>query len=298
MDRRKFLSVTGAAGLATVWGGSLACARSVAVGSPAGGASATRAASAFPLASVGLQLYTVRNLMAQSVERTLGQVAAAGYHLVETAGLYDRTPAALRALFDQNGIRTTSGHYPLADLEKSPDAQFATAKTLGQEYVVMPWLEPALRTPETFKSLPGRLNKLGEQARAAGLKLAYHNHDFEFDSYGGPRTAHEELLAGTDPALVSFELDAYWVFKAGHDPVEIIQRHPGRISMVHLKDSTPAPQRAMADVGKGVIDWAKLISAAQANGLRYAFVERDDATDALDSIRTSHAYLETLLGAR
>src|SRR5215216_551605 len=134
MDRRRFLSVTGAAGLATVWGGSLACAHSTAASTGAM-PNASRAPGAFTLAQVGLQLYTVRDAMAKDLDGTLAQIAGAGYRLVETAGLYERTAADLRALFDKHGIRTVSGHYPLADLEKAPDTMFATAKTLGQEYV-------------------------------------------------------------------------------------------------------------------------------------------------------------------
>jgi sugar phosphate isomerase/epimerase len=291
MDRRRFLRVTGAAGLAAAWGGSVACARAAAT-------AGTTGAAGFPLSDVGLQLYTVRDLMAKDVDGTLAQIASAGYHLVETAGLYDRTPADLRALFDKHGIRTTSGHYPLADIEKDPQAVFAAAKTLGQEYVTVPWLDPSLRTADTFATLPGRLNKLGEQARAAGLKLAYHNHDFEFQAYGSPTIAMDRLLSGTDPALVSFELDGYWAFHAGRDPANLVLAHPGRFVMVHLKDSTAAPEKAFADVGHGVIDFPKFIAAARANGLRYAFVERDVSPDPLASIRASHQDLETLLAAK
>ena len=290
MDRREFLRVSGAAGLVTMWGTSLACA-----GSSAATTGAPRAAGTFSIANVGLQLYTVRDAMAKDLDGTLAAIAAAGYHLVETAGMYGRSAADLRALFDKHGIRTVSGHYPLAELEASPETAFATAKTLGQEYVVVPWLDPSQRTAETFGSLPSRLNKLGELARSAGLKIAYHNHDFEFENFGGTTTVMERLLANTDPALVSFELDGYWAFKAGRAPAELVARYPGRFVMLHLKDSTAAPEKAFADVGKGVIDFPRFIAAAQRNGLRYAFVERDVAPDPLASIRASHAYLATVL---
>jgi sugar phosphate isomerase/epimerase len=298
MDRRNFLRVTGAASLAGIWSGSLAaCAQTASAGAGASGAAATRAAGGFTLAQVGLQLYTVRDAMAKDLDGTLAQIASAGYKLVETAGMYDRTAADLRAMFDKHGIRTVSGHYPLADLEKAPDTMFATAKTLGQEYVTVPWLDPSLRTAETFGSLPSRLNKLGEQARAAGLKIAYHNHDFEFENYGASTTVMERLLANTDPALVSFELDGYWAFKAGREPAELVARYPGRFTLLHLKDSTAAPEKSFADVGKGVIDFKRFIAAAQRNGLRYAFVERDVSPDPIASIRASHDYLATVLPA-
>ena len=292
MDRRDFLRVTGAAGLATMWGSSLACA-----GSSAAATGAPRNAGTFSISNVGLQLYTVRDAMGKDPDGTLAAIAAAGYHLVETAGMYGRSAGDLRAMFDKHGIRTTSGHYALVELETNPETVFTTAKTLGQEYVTVPWLDPAQRTTETFGSLPGRLNKLGEQARSAGLKIAYHNHDFEFQKYGGSTTVMERLLANTDPALVSFELDGYWAFKAGLAPADLVARYPGRFVMLHLKDSTAAPEKAFADVGKGVIDMPRFIAAAQRNGLRYAFVERDVAPDPLASIKASHDYLATVLSA-
>jgi sugar phosphate isomerase/epimerase len=292
MDRRDFLRVTGATGLAAMWGSSLACAHSTAAAT-----TATRNAGTFSLANVGLQMYTVRDAAAKDLDATLAAIAAAGYHIVETAGLYGRSAADLRAMFDKHGIRTVAGHYALAEQEASPETVFSTAKALGQEYVVVPWLDPSLRTVETFGSLPARLNKLGEQAKAQGLKLAYHNHDFEFEKYGGSTTVMERLLANTDPALVSFELDGYWAFKAGNAPAELVARYPGRFTMVHLKDSTAAPEKAFADVGHGVIDMPRFIASAQRNGLRYAFVERDVAPDPLASIRASHDYLKTVLSA-
>ena len=294
MDRRDFLKVTGAAGLATVWGGSLACAHSTAA---AGAANAALIPGGFSLSKVGLQLYTVRDAMAKDLDGTLAAIAAAGYHLVETAGMYGKSADELRAAFDKHGIRTVSGHYPLADLETAPETVFTTAKTLGQEYVTVPWLDPSLRTAETFGSLPGRLNKLGEAARTNGMKLAYHNHDFEFQNYGASTTVMERLLANTDPALVSFELDGYWAFKAGHTPADLVARYPGRFALLHLKDSTAAPEKAFADVGKGVIDFRRFIAAAQRNGLKYAFVERDVAPDPIASIKASHAYLASVLPA-
>ncbi|MEO8560538.1 MAG: sugar phosphate isomerase/epimerase [bacterium] len=292
MDRRKFFKVSGAAGAAVVWGGSLAgCATSgVATASPASGP--------FPLSSVGLQLYTVRNLADKDLDGTMAAVAAAGYPLVETHSLYGKSARDLRAILDKHGLRTASGHYGLAELESTPDTVFATANTLGQEFVVLNWLDPAHRSAEFYRGFPALLNKFGAQAKAAGLKFAHHNHDFEFDMLGGTTPVIETVIANTDPALVSFEVDLYWVYKAGADPLRFVERHAGRVAMVHLKDSTPAPQKAMADVGSGVIDFGKVLDAAKRTNVRYAYVERDDATDALGSIRNSRAFLGTLLAAR
>jgi sugar phosphate isomerase/epimerase len=299
MDRRKFLKVSGAAGVTAMWGGSLACATSSA--SSASGAmsgAASSSGASFPLDSIGLQLYTVRNLAEKNPEQTLQQVAAAGYKLVETHSLYGKTAAEFRAMLDKNGLRSVSGHYPLAELETSPDTVFATAKTLGQEFVTLNWLDPAHRTAEFYKGFPALLNRFGTQARAAGLRFAHHNHDFEFDTLGGTTPVIETVMADTDPAVVSFEVDCYWVFKAGSDPLQFVEKHAGRVAMIHLKDSTAAPAKAMADVGKGVIDYGKVLAAAKRTGVRYAFVERDDATDPAGSMRASHDFLSTLLALR
>ena len=290
MDRRDFLKVTGAAGLATMWGSSLACAHSTAA---AAGATAAGPAGAFSISNVGLQLYTVRDAAGKDLDGTLAAVAGAGYHLVETAGLYGRSATDLRAIFDKHGIRAVSGHYPLADLEASSETVFTTAKTLGQEYVVVPFLDPALRTADTLGSLPGRLNKLGEAAKAAGLKLAYHNHDFEFVKEGNG-TVMELLLKNTDPALVDFEMDIYWVTKAGADPLDLIARYPKRFPLMHAKDASPAPDRNIVDVGSGTIDFAKIFKQERTSGMTHVYVERDNPTDAMDTATKSFQYLAKL----
>ena len=291
MDRRKFLSVTGV-GVAAAWSGSLAaCARAVTTASAGGGGT-------FPLSSVGLQLYTVRNLAEKDLHGTMAAVAEAGYKLVETHTLYGKTAPELRAILDMHGLRSASGHYGLAELEGSPDTVFATAKTLGQQWVVLNWLDPAHRTPEFYKGFPALLNKFGAQAKAAGLRFAHHNHDFEFDTLGGTTPVIETVMANTDPNLVSFEVDLYWVYKAGTDPLSFVERHAGRVAMVHLKDSTPAPAKAMADVGSGVIDFGKILSAAQRTGVHYAYVERDDTTAPIVTIKNSLAHVATLLAAK
>jgi hypothetical protein len=176
---------------------------------------------------------------------TLAAVAAAGYHIVETAGLYNLSAADLRAKFDKHGIRTVSGHYPLADIEKSPDTVFATAKTLGQEYVTVPGSIRRCARRRPSPACPDALNKIGAAGEGRGLKTAYHNHDFEFQTYGASTTAMERLLAGTDPALVHFELDGYWAYKADSRSGRARREVSGP-----LRDGAPQGQHRRA--GQGV----------------------------------------------
>ena len=298
MDRRTFLRVSGAAGVTAAVAGT-ACARGVSLGASAPAPSGARGAQGDPfmLSQVGVQLYSVRKLMQQDAERALGEVRAAGYQLVETAGIpAGLSASAFRAMLDRAGLRTSSGHYPLEQFEQNDAAVIASAGTLGQEFVVLPFLPPAMRgSRDAYVALADRMNAFGEHARAAGVRFAYHNHDFEFAMFGGATTALETLIERTDPKLVSFELDAYWAYKAGHDPVRLFERFPGRFALCHLKDGTGAPERRIADVGAGVIDFRRLLSLAGTAGLRYGFVEHDEPVDAIASIRASHDHLRRLL---
>jgi sugar phosphate isomerase/epimerase len=286
MDRREFLRVTGAATVAVAVGGT-ACSRN---------GETVSAPRPFTIENVGLQLYTVRTLMAQSVENTLAQVANAGYRLVETAGTYNLSPADFRTVLGRHGLRSPSGHYALEQVE-SGDA-LNTARALGQTWVVVPSIpQPLRRSPAAYVELADRFNRIGERCRAAGMRFAYHNHNFEFETLDGNAPVYDTLLARTDPAVVWFELDAYWAYKAGQDPVAYFERFPRRFSLLHVKDGTAPPERAMVDVGKGVIDFRRLFALSRSAGLRYAFVEHDQPSDALASIRDSHDHLARLLTA-
>jgi sugar phosphate isomerase/epimerase len=286
MDRREFLRASATVAAAVAVGGA-ACSRArESVSTP----------RSFSLDAVGVQLYTVRTLMQQSVDGTLEQVARAGYRNVETAGLYNLPPAALKALLGRHGLRSPSGHYPL-DQAESGEA-IATARALGQTWLVVPSVPANLHgSRAAYVELADRFNRIGDSCRAAGLRFAYHNHNVEFETYGQSAPAYDVLLARTNPALVWFELDAYWAYKAGYDPVSYFERFPGRFSLLHVKDGTAPPARAMTDVGKGVIDFRRLFALSRTAGLRYAFVEHDQPSDALASIRDSYQHLARLLAA-
>jgi sugar phosphate isomerase/epimerase len=282
LDRRTFLGtlVGGVAGL-----GLLACGRAA---GPAAGS-----AGALPR-RLGLQLYTVRSLMERDVAGTLEAVAAAGYSEVETAGLFDLSPTAFRALLDRHGLLSPAAHIAIDALREDADAAFDAAATLGQQWVVVPWLTEDERTVEGFRRVAGELNGFGGLARDRGLRIAYHNHDFEFAELGGAR-GFDILMAETDPDLVDLELDLYWASYAGQDPVALFERYPGRFPLWHVKDMTERDgERTMTSVGRGVIDFARIYRHADGAGLRHAFVEQDNPADPLASIRASSEYLRRL----
>lgn len=232
----------------------------------------------------GVQLYTLRNQMQESVAQTLARVAEAGYRQVEFAGFYGHSVTEVRAHLEHNGLSAPASHFPLEDMEADFAAVIEQAKALGSRYIVLAWLDQSRRSPADYRELVPKLNDWGTQARDAGLRLAYHNHDFEFEIVGG-FVPYQLLLDGTDPALVYFEMDLYWMHKAGQQPEHYFSRYPGRFPLWHLKDADT--QGAMEDVGQGVIDFPALLGHAKQAGLEYAFVERDDAAAPYDSIHRS-----------
>jgi sugar phosphate isomerase/epimerase len=281
VDRRNFLSTIAASGLAGLGLG--ACRED------------TSADSGGRLDPIGLQLYTVRGRMERDAAATLREVAAVGYREVETAGLFDLSAAQFRSALDAAGLVSPAGHFPIDAVRQQPAATLALARTLGQQWLVVPWLDEAERTADGYQRLAEDLNSFGAVARDEGIRAAYHNHDFEFAPLGDGRTGFDVLLAGTDPDLVDIELDLFWAVKGGHDPVALFAAHPGRFALCHVKDMTDiAGSQEMVAVGAGEIDFAGIFARAEQAGLRHYFVEHDNPPDPIASIRTSFEHLRQL----
>lgn len=247
---------------------------------------------------LGAQLYTVRSAMARDFDGTLARVRAIGYADVEFAGYFGRTPRQVREALDRVGLAAPAGHVELAAIEGDWPRTLDAAAVLGHEYLVLAWFDAERRrTGDDWRRLASVLRRAGAEARAAGLRLAYHNHDYEFAPVEGSIPL-QLLLDGTDPAELAFELDVYWATKAGQDPLDWIARGGGRVELLHLKDSAGPPDHAMVDVGAGAVDWPRTIAAARASGARYLFVEHDEPGDPLRSLRASYDYLRRLPAGR
>jgi sugar phosphate isomerase/epimerase len=245
-----------------------------------------------PLKRIGLQLYTVRDLMRADVARTLEQVADAGYREVEFAGYFDQTPARIRKLLDSQGLTSPSSHLPLADLQQHLDRTLELAETIGHRYLVVPSLdEKDRRTLDDYRRVAAALNRAGEAAWKRGLRVGYHNHDFEFDRIDGV-LPYDVLLQRTDPALVFFEMDFFWITRGRADPFAYFERHAGRFHLCHIKDMDRRGE--MTVVGTGRIDFAALLRRREQAGLRHFFVEHDNPPEPIAFIRASHAYLRKL----
>lgn len=241
----------------------------------------------------GLQLYTVRSLLERDYAGTLAHVAALGYREVEFAGLYP-SPSSREtvALLKRHGLTAPSGHAEYETLAREPGPELQKANELGQSFVVCPSIDaPHRRTLDDWSRIARNFNRIGEQARRAGLTFAYHNHDFEFQPIGG-QIPYDRLLAETDPALVRLEMDFYWMARAGRDPLAYFRQYPGRFPLVHLKDM--ARDGSIAEVGQGTIDFPRLLAVAPQAGIVHGFVEHDDPADPLASIETSLRYVSGL----
>lgn len=243
---------------------------------------------------IGLQLYTVRAELEKDVEATIAKVAGIGYNSVEVFGygngkFFGKTPAEFLAILKKNDLITPSGHYSIDTYLSNGDEDdlkktVGVAAQMGHEFLVIPYLADNMRTSlDDYKKLAVKFNSAAVIAKSGGLKLAYHNHDFEFKDWGGGKTGFEVLLKDTDPSLVNFEMDIYWVVRAGHDPVKIIKEHPGRIKMWHLKDMaskepasyTTAGPQFFAPVGSGIINFKEIFKYKKESGMKYFFVEQD-----------------------
>jgi sugar phosphate isomerase/epimerase len=274
MNRRTFLKTSASATLGSLLANSL----------PAQAAGKS-------LAKIGVQLYTVRSLMQKDFEGTLKKVAEAGYKELEFAGYYDRKPEEVKKLLDGLGLQAPSTHVPIEMLRDKLDTVIQTAKAVGHQYIVCPWLAPADRTLEKYKAHAALFNKVGEACRKANIQFAYHNHDFEFETVDG-KIPYDVLLAETDPKLVQMELDLFWIKKGGQDALAYFAKHPGRFPLCHVKDMTE--DQKMVDVGQGKIDFAAIFAQSKQAGLKHYFVEHDNPADPLQSITASCRYLKSL----
>lgn len=244
------------------------------------------------LQRIGMELYTVRSLTAKDLAGTLAQLAKIGYKEVEFAGYFNHPAPEIRSMLDQDGLTAPAVHVAITDIENQGDKTFGDAKTIGHQWIVVASLPRGQReTADDWKKVAARFNAAGEKVKAAGFRFGFHNHNDVFKKVGDDLPI-DILMRETDPSLVSYEMDVYWVVNGGGNPVELLQRYPGRFTLLHLKDSMGAPEHKMADVGAGTIDFKTIL--ARAKGVEHYFVERDDPTDPMASAAASFSYLSHL----
>ena len=257
--------------------------------------------------NLGVQLYTVRNVIGKDPAATLQAIEDIGYTEVEAT--YDNLDEIWPAL-QQTKLKPVSVHLDLAVFTQGGerlDTALAGLKKRQFEYVVVPYVPPAQRGgAEMFKRLAETLNKSGERAKANGLRLCYHNHAFEFKPLSGT-TGFQILMHEKHKGLVSLEMDIFWVSVAGHDPVELLKTYSGRVALLHLKDKVRGlavqynenvPAGAFKEIGNGSLDIPAVLPEANRAGVQHYFVEQDQTPgDPIASLRQSYKYLSSLFRA-
>lgn len=260
--------------------------------------------------NIGIQLYTLRNQIKADLPGTLKAVAEAGYKQVEPYGFPDATALDLIKVSKDLGMAANSSHFAwesVTDPDKAGVAPFADilqkAKDAGLSHLVIPYLHgDSRKTADDYKRLAERCNVGAALAKEAGIQLAYHNHNFEFQPFADGKSGYEVFAAEFSPEM-KFELDVFWVKVGGIDPIELLGKLKGRVSQIHLKDLKTGmtlpefgkvPDDAFKELGQGIIAMEPIIEAAALAGVAHAHVEQDQSPDPVKSIGMSMDYLKGL----
>lgn len=250
-----------------------------------------------------VQLYSVRDLLSQpdSLEPVVKQLAAMGYTSVEAANygdgkLYGRTPEEFKALIEKYGMEVLSSHVgrTLSDEELASgnceeslkwwDQTIAAHKAAGMKYIVMPWMDVP-RTLKDMQTYCDYFNEIGRRCQAAGMKFGYHNHAHEFQKIEDKEVMYDYMLQHTDPSLVFFEMDVYWVVRGQAAPVEYFKKYPGRFRLLHIKDEMEIGQ-------SGMVGFDAIFRNAQTAGVEGIVVEVERySMPVIESVEQSLDYL-------
>jgi sugar phosphate isomerase/epimerase len=250
---------------------------------------------------IGLQLYSVRNLLPKDFEGTLHQLAAAGYKEVEAAGYFDKTAADFGNALNRAGLKCLSTHHQLTQLKTQFDQLIEYGQALGLEYIICSWAgvhRDPTRTGDLnlddWRYVADQFNEIGQKVKRAGMTFGYHNHFIEFAKENGI-VYFDELLKRTDPKFVEFEMDCGWVVVGGHNPVEYLSKFPERFPMLHVKDMIKGTDGKWRNVvmGKGTIDYKPILRAA--TGMKHYFIEQEEFEgDPIVELREDADYMKKL----
>ena len=245
---------------------------------------------------ISLQLYTVRAHTANDMAGALRRIAGMGYPAVEFAGFGGLSAGEVRAVLEDLDLRASGAHVPLDAWDADPASVVADMHAIGSSHAVVPIAPPERRDDEgSIRRLADDFNRWGELCRAEGLTFAYHNHDFEFATLT-ETTMWDVLVRETDPDLVHFELDLYWIKYGGADPEAVLRDVGDRVSLLHLKDMAPDETLSDLPVGEGTMPWPDLLRTADELGVEWFIAEQDNPRDAMEDVETSLRAMRGLAG--
>jgi sugar phosphate isomerase/epimerase len=239
---------------------------------------------------IGVQLYTVRETLKDDFLGTLKHVAAIGYQGVELAGnMGGHTAKGLRRVLDDLGLTVIGGHCGVDAVNRDLDRVLEDYAALGASYLGVAWLGEEWRTPDSIRRAAGLMERAAIEASKHDITFFYHNHAFEFETRINGQYMMDALLSESDPNLLKWELDAYWVRKGGEDPLAYIEKYSGRVPLMHIKDMTGDERQFYEIVGNGIIDYGAVMTAGDAAGVDWYIVEQDQCPKGeVESIRESY----------
>ncbi len=228
-----------------------------------------------PTEEIGIQLWTLRNLVQEDLSSTLKAVSNLGYTGIEAFGFdgnfFGQTPKAFKTLCDDVELKIYSTHTPITAENAAFYAE--SAAEAGLEYLILPSMMGRNETTtDDFKKTAREMNCIGKICRRFDIRFGYHNHEFEFKPIDG-QLPYDILLMNTDPELVGFQMDIYWIIKAGFEPTEYFIKHPQRFRTWHIKDMGNDGESCIA--GNGKIDFKSLMRRAETAGLHRMIVEQE-----------------------
>ncbi|GAB0157166.1 sugar phosphate isomerase/epimerase [Chryseobacterium sp. Alg-005] len=252
---------------------------------------------------LAIQLYTIRDAISQDPEKALEKLADLGYKQLEIYGyngtFFGKSRSEFQAILKNTGLQVISSHHTTGIMDKSPgtllnnwEKSVEDLHYIGAEYMVCSYLFPEERTVDHYKKLPELLEKSGEITKKAGIQMAYHNHDFEFEKWDDKGNIYDFILKNSSSEMVKMELDLYWISKAGLDPLSYFEKHPGRFPLWHVKDMQK-DSKDFTEIGNGTIDFKRIFKTRKKAGLKYWFVEQDSSDkDIFESIKISRDYIQ------
>ena len=248
----------------------------------------------------GLQLFTLRDVIADNPRDVIGQLADFGYKQIESyegpMGMYwGMGNTGFKTFLDELGLTMISSHANVFDdFERKADK----AAEIGVRYLICPSIRGRIGSEGTlddYRRMADTFNEIGQVAKNAGISFAYHNHAYSFHEMEG-EIPQRVLMDNTDPDLVEYQMDIYWVVAGGHDPEEWIRAHPNRFTSSHVKDMINGDHIESTVLGTGMIDFPPILSLAKENGMKYFIVEQEayTGTTPIDAVRKNADYMKNL----
>ncbi len=286
-NRRNFLKFTGAVGTGLVL-------------NSLGSSSLFAAETAKPISQFGIQLYTLRDVIPGDPKGVLKQLASFGYKQIESyegaKGMFwGMGHTGFKNYMDELGMKIVSSH---CDITKDFEKKAAEAAEIGMKYLICPWKGPQ-KSLDDFKRFADEFNQKGEICKKNGIRFAYHNHDYSFKAMDG-QLPQDVMMNGTDPSLVDFEMDIYWVAAAGVDIEAWFKKYKKRFRLCHVKDRSknPGTDNGMnsVDLGTGSIDWPTILKSAKKYGMQYYIVEQEAYPNgsSLEAAKVNADYMKTV----